>query len=802
MGNTHKIDTSRKKANYLVPAIPRIGRRLLSVPLVKRVVALWGRRGVPKAMLGVVTIALVFGLFRLTAMAAPDLLDDWTFTAPSDYTYSNGVEIAGGIAQLKALNYTTGDNTQALYHLDETGGTDISDSSANNNAATLYDGSFVTGNLNTAVSLNGDTSYIRVPQSPSLNLGQQHTIEAWTKFDAPFNSTDQDKRYQIIDKGSYQLYYDNETGKLTYELEDQNATTWSQVAGSDINGGWDSNGKLSVNAMVKVGSTTYAAIGNTIGDAEVWAWNGTSWNIVGGGPQSINDSWAALTYEGAYSLTTDGTNVYAGLGASAGDGEVWRYDGATWTKIGGDSLNGGWTNYAEYVWSLDYLNGVLYAGLGASANDAEVWAWNGTSWSKIGGDSLNSGWTTNYEVIAGLTNDGTTLYAGMGVTGGDSEAWAWNGTSWSKIGGDSLNGSWDTTIETIRSLRYFGGTLYAGLGDTAGDAEVWAWNGTSWSKIGGDSLNGSWPTSTYEQVTAFAYDGSNLYAGLGTGNGDGEVWRYDGTSWAKIGGDALNNSWITNWGDSVNSLLWDGSQLLSGTYDTAGSGWVYAWDGTTWDVIGGDYVNKSWGFYGYSAVQVLQTYGEHLYAGMGNTTGSATVWQYDGSAWGIVGGQGINNSWVPNTYEYIVSMASYKGKLYVGLGSTASATVNDGEVWSWDGTTWAKVAGGGLNDSWPFSASHYGEVNSLAADNDYLYAGLGNGSTDGEVWRYDGTTWIKIGGDSINSGWTTYVENVYAMGFFNGNLFAGLGRGAGDGEVWEWDGTVWAKMGGDGINGS
>ena len=150
MRSTHHTDTIRLMANYVVSATKRIGRRLLCAPLVKRAVSLWYRRGAPKAVLGVATIALTFGLFRLTAMAAPDLLDDWTFTTPSDYTYSSGVEIAGGIAQLKAQNYTADGNTQALYHLDETGGTNISDSSANNNAATIHDGSFVTGNLNTA----------------------------------------------------------------------------------------------------------------------------------------------------------------------------------------------------------------------------------------------------------------------------------------------------------------------------------------------------------------------------------------------------------------------------------------------------------------------------------------------------------------------------------------------------------------------------------------------------------------------------------------------------------------------------
>ena len=754
------------------------------------------------ALIGIAVIFVSLLVVRTSLMALPDLQNDWSFLDPQDYTYSSGVEISGGSARLKAQNYTSDTDTRALYHFDEAAGTNISDSSTNSNNATMQGGSFTTGNLNSAISLDNESGSIRSPTSPTLNLGQQHTIEAWTKFDTPFNNTTQDNRQQIVDKGNYQLYYDNETGKLTYELEDQTASTWSQVAGNDINGGWDSNGKLAVNAMVKMGSTTYAAIGNTVGDAEVWAWNGAVWSMVGGGPQSINNSWAAQTYEGVYSLTTDGTNIYAGLGASAGDGEVWRYDGSTWTKIGGDNLNAGWTNYAEYVWSLDYLNGIVYAGLGASAGDAEVWAWNGSSWSKIGGDSINSGWATTYELSSGITNDGSSLYVGLGASAADAEVWKWNGTTWAKIGGDSLNGGWDATIETVRSLRYFGNTLYAGLGDTAGDADVWAWNGSSWAKIGGDALNSSWPASTYEQVTAFGYDGSNLYAGLGTTSGDGEVWRYDGANWAKIGGDGANNSWASALGDSVNALFWDGSELLSGTYDAGGTGWVHSWDGTTWDVIGGDHVNKSWGFFGYSAVQVMQTYREHMYAGMGNTAGSATVWQYDGSVWKIVGGQGINNSWAPSTYEYVASMASYKGKLYVGLGSTASASVNDGEVWSWDGMTWAKVGGGGTNSSWPFSASHYGEVSSLAADSAYLYAGLGAAGADGEVWRYDGSSWDKIGGDSLSGGWTNYAEGATAMGFFGGDLFAGLGRGVGDGEVWKWNGMTWSKVGGDGLAGS
>ncbi len=745
---------------------------------------------------------LVFIALRATVFAAPDLQDDWDLSTASDYTYSSGVEVTGGVAKLKAQNYSSDANTRALYHFDEISGTNASDSSTNGNDATLSGGSFGVGNLNNAVSLNGTSDYISAPSSPSLQLGQQQTIEAWTKLDSAFDSSSQDRRQSIVDKGDYQLYYDNETGKLTYELADASATTWSQAGGNDINSGWDLNGKSSVSSMTKIGTKIYASLGLSTGDAEVWEYDGNTWTKVGGGPESINNSWAAQTFETVSALATDGTNLFAALGNNlAGDGEVWKYDGNTWMKIGGDSINGGWTNYAENVFELDYFSGDLYAGIGSSANDAEVWKWDGSAWTKIGGDSINGGWTTNYEMVYSLTNDGTNLYAGLGSTAGDSEVWRWNGSAWTKIGGDSINGGWDTTIESVRVLRYLGGNLYAGLGDTAGDGDLWRWNGTSWTQIGGDGLNGGWAGSTYEYVGSLTYDGSNIYAGLGASDGDGEVWKWDGSTWVKIGGDGLNGGWIAGWGDAVLSLRWDGSQLLAGTYDAGGSSWVYAWNGTSWSLIGGNGVNKSWGFYNLAAVQVMQTVGNYLYAGMGNAAGSSVVWQWDGTRWSLIGGQGVNGSWAPNTYEAVLSMANYKGNLYVGLGSTANATDNDGEVWMWDGSTWSKVGGDGANGSWPFSASHYGEVDSLAADTDYLYAGLGAGSTDGEVWRYNGSTWTKIGGDSLNGGWTNYVENIYSMGFFRGNLVVGVGRSVGDDEVWQWSSGIWTKIGGDGLNG-
>lgn len=743
----------------------------------------------------VVVGSLVFSSFY-KAFAAPDLFNNWDFSTPSDYTVDAGLEISGNSVRHKAQNYTSDANTRALYHMDESSGTNADDSSSNNNDATVTNGSFASGNLNNALSLNGSSANASAADSSSLSLSQSNTLEAWSKFDSSFSAGSHDRKQGILDKGSYKLFYDQETGKVTYELANNSASTWSQQAGNDINGSWDINGKLAVVSQVVIGGNLYAGLGNAVGDAEVWRWDGSTWTQVGG--DGDNGSWADLTYENVTSMTSNGTTLYAGLGSTVGDAEVWSCDTSSgcssWTKIGGDGINSGWAvNTFESVESTTFVGGNLYVGLGLSANDAEVWRWNGSSWTKIGGDNLNSGWNTGIEAVYSLTNDGTNIYASTGLTAGDADVWRWNGSAWSQIGGDALNSSWAAaTYEYVYSMTYFGGNLYAGIGNTAGDAEVYSWNGTTWTKIGGDTVNSSWDSSSYEMVYSLANDGTNLYAGLGNTAGDNEVYSWNGTSWTKIGGDGINSG-FTNTHTIVQSLAYGNSTLYAGLTGTGANGEMWSWNGSVWTRMGGGYINNSWGFFNLQDIESMTVYGEYLYATTGNTVaGNAQVWRFDGSSWTIVGGQGINSSWAAGTYENVLSSVSYAGSLYVGLGTTAG----DAEVWRYNGSTWTQVGGDNLNGGW---AAGFEEVSSLATYGGNLYAGIGNSANDAEVYRWNGSAWTKIGGDNLNGGWNTGFERVSSFGVYNGQLYAGLGASTTDAEIWTWNGSSWSKVGGDGV---
>ncbi len=736
---------------------------------------------------------VLFSSFR-SALAA-DLTNTWDFSSPGNYSFDSGVEASGGVARLKAQNYSSDANTAALYHADDASGSSLSDSSSNNNSATLTNTSWVTGKLNGGIEANGNTSNIQAADSSSLSLTQSNTLEGWLKLNSTFNAGSSAGRQNLLDKGPYKLYLDEQTGKAVYELQNSSASNWQQQGGGSVNNSWDYDGKNTAEASVGIGNDLYVGTGNsTAGDAEVWKQSsGGVWTRIGG--SGLNGSWAASTYESIASLATDGTNLYAGTGTSSGDGEVWKWDGSTWTRIGGDGLNSSWAvSTYEAVLSLDYFGGSLYAGTGTGSGDGEVWKYTGGSWTQIGGDGLNSSWAAAFKVNR-LENDGTNLYAGTGNTAGMADVWRWNGSAWTQIGGDGLNSSWAaSTYEEVLSSYYMGGNLYIGLGTSSGDAEVWRWNGSAWSKLASSGVG--FPAATYEGVYSLGGDGTNLYAGTGSGTGDGDVWKYNGSTWTQVGGDGLNSGWTG--ATTVSTITYVNSKLYAnGIFGASSSIPLSSFNGTVWTIEGGQYYKGSWGYNGFTSVSSMTSHKGKLYAGLVSAYGGAFVFEFNGTNWTLVGGNSTNDSWVPGTYNAIDCMTSFGDNLVVGVTGT---TVGDSEVWSYNGSTWSKIGGDGTGSSWN---TNYSSTKSIAASAGILYAGVGSTGNNGEVWKYESNTWSKIGGGGTNSSWSGVFRHITSMSFYNGELvIGGTGSVAASAEVWKWSGSTWSKIGGDGTGSS
>ena len=158
---------------------------------------------------------------------------------------------------------------------------------------------------------------------------------------------------------------------------------------------------------------------------------------------------------------------------------------------------------------------------------------------------------------------------------------------WTQIGGDGVRSSW-TGHSRVNALWAFNNKLYAGLGTGANDAEVWEYNGNYWVKIGGDGVRSSWTSINYTNVLSLQDFDNKLYAGLGGIDTWARVWEYNTSTetWTEIGGNGLNNSWNGN-EQSVDSLGVYGGELYAGVgHDTtATGGQLWKYNGTTWTQV-------------------------------------------------------------------------------------------------------------------------------------------------------------------------------------------------------------------------
>jgi hypothetical protein len=311
-----------------------------------------------------VFLVLSLAVFIFSPLFAETISHTWGTLDTSTVAFDDNVfESDGSSLRLKAQNYANDINTSALYHFDELSGSLATDSSVNGNSANFNGGAaFSVGNLNNSMDLSSNGSFASTPDSESLTLDGQHTIEAWVRFNNQF-STSASQDQGVIDKGSYKVYYDRTSGKINYEIADGNSNTWTRQAGLDLKGSWDQDGKTIVRTSAVYGTDRYVGLGLGTGDAEVWRWNGTVWSVVGG--DNINSSWADLVYEDVNDLVVNGDTLYAGLGTNAaGDAEVWSCsllsNCSDWTKIGGDGINTGWQiNTFESVNDMSFM-AVIY----------------------------------------------------------------------------------------------------------------------------------------------------------------------------------------------------------------------------------------------------------------------------------------------------------------------------------------------------------------------------------------------------------------------------------------------------------
>jgi hypothetical protein len=130
----------------------------------------------------------------------------------------------------------------AQYHFDEATGTTLADSSGSGNTGIIRPGvTWAKGRLGAALSFNGDTGWVEVPGSPSLEPSSAVTVSAWVR-----NTGSPGAYRYILAKGatgcvaaSYGLYT-GPNGGLQFYVSQNRGTTYvrSPDAGVQV---WDGN---------------------------------------------------------------------------------------------------------------------------------------------------------------------------------------------------------------------------------------------------------------------------------------------------------------------------------------------------------------------------------------------------------------------------------------------------------------------------------------------------------------------------------------------------------------------------------
>lgn len=526
---------------------------------------------------------------------------------------------------------------------------------------------------------------------------------------------------------------------------------------------------------------------NTMGNYYVAKFNGISWSELGG-----NNSLKANFY--IFSIISDPSgNIYTagnftnGSTNSMGNRYVAKFDGNTWSELGGNNslkANGSILSICS-----DQFGNIYTAGFfNKTSNNYYVAKYNGSVWAELVGFGQFSQLKANGEIRSICSDASGNIYAAGSFKNinGNYYVSKFDGTSWSELGGVNsmkANGFILSIFNDELGNVYCAGNFYVNSKQFA-NRYIAKYNGFIWFELGG-----TFELGANEAILSICKDkDGNIYA-AGHFNKSNKLYvsKFNNNVWTTLG--EFNTAPNAIPGSSyITSLCIDGSNNLYAAINHTGNCYVAKFDGNNWSELGGANSLKA------DVITSIcnDKYGNIYAAGwIKNSNDNYYVAKYDGTTWSELGGtnalkanQGINSICVDAL-----------GNIYAaGLFTNSS---NKHYVAKFNGTAWSEI--GGLNG---LAANN--DINTLCVDilgNIYAAGRFINKSNNLYVAKFDGNKWSEISSNGLNAhvGWggirTICVDksgNIYAAGDLkNGpslNDFYFVAK---------FDGNLWSELGGD-----
>jgi photosystem II stability/assembly factor-like uncharacterized protein len=292
-----------------------------------------------------------------------------------------------------------------------------------------------------------------------------------------------------------------------------------------------------------------------------------------------------------------------------------------------------------------------------------------------------------------------------------------NGSDWAAVTDMGMGGANSSSNAAVPDMIVFNGSLYASVGWGSNEGQIWrTTTGSSWSKVAGSEFAG--PNRT---VTAMAVFKNMLYAMVG--ETEAEIWRSpsgNSGSWVRVdqGGFSGGSNTLP-----TGAVVFNGRLYITVMNNVAG---VTVWssaDGTTWrqdNTSGfGDVTNNAGG------VAVL---GGYLYVGTLNKVTGGQLWRYDGSIWSRVVADGFGDI---HNYN-VIGLYTIQNRLMATTENAAEGV----QVWtSVNGVNWTALNLNGFGNKENLCV-HWSSAGTIFAGT--MYLGTWNGATGGEIWQYVG----------------------------------------------------------------
>lgn len=362
----------------------------------------------------------------------------------------------------------------------------------------------------------------------------------------------------------------------------------------------------------------------------------------------------------------------------------------------------------------------------------------------------------------------------MGASNG--QVLKWNGAAW--VASNDAQGITSVSITAGTGINVSGTSpnfTVTNTGDTNGADDL-----TTGSQANGD-VTGPF---------------SNLQIGAGV-VGTAEIAN-GGVATADLADLAVTNAKIADNGVTTGKIA--NAAVTGAKIDNmnATNGQVLKWNGTTWAPAADEkgVTNIVQG----NGIDVDVANGVYTIINTGDTDGSNDITifsQADGDISGPFNNLQIKNGTV-GSFEIMLNGVATNN---IAPGAVTGAKIaqmgaTNGKVLKWNGTTWAPaddLAGGGGGDNWGTQVVATNSTLSGTGINGNVLGIAQQGATNGQVLRWNGTTWApaSIPGDDWGA------QTVQTGSALSGNGTAGAPlnlaqQGASTGEVLKWDGAKWA----------